>query len=70
MSVSLDKLKEKVEKIISASDSAEALLSGLSQEIRELKDDPVQLEALADRIDAEAEELSAAVLANTPAVEG
>ncbi len=48
-------------------DSAVALLGSLSQQIKDLANDPAALADLANSIDAQAAELAAAVTANTPA---
>jgi peptidoglycan hydrolase CwlO-like protein len=69
MSEQLDNLTAKVEKCNTVMDSAATLLGTLSSEIRSLKDDPAALEALANRLDVETEDLAAAILANTPAEE-
>jgi hypothetical protein len=47
-------------------DSAVTLITGLAQQIRDLQNDPVALAALANSLDAKANELAAAVAANTP----
>ena len=47
--------------------SAITLLNGLSAQIAALKTDPVALQALADQLNSKADELGAAVAANTPA---
>lgn len=47
--------------------SAVALLGNLSQQIRDLSTDPAALQALADQLDANTQQLAEAVVANTPA---
>lgn len=47
--------------------SAITLLTQLSQQISDLKNDPAELQALADGINSQASALAAAVQANTPA---
>jgi len=47
--------------------SAVTLLGSLSQQIRELSTDPAALQALADQLDANTQQLADAVVANTPA---
>ena len=66
MSKELDRLKASVEAENTVIASAEALLAGLAQQIRDLASDPAALNALADEVDAKTAELSAAVTANTP----
>lgn len=69
MSAALDRIRAEVEESRAVSQSAIALLNGLSAQIRDLKDDPAALEALADALDADTNALAAAVTANTPAAE-
>jgi peptidoglycan hydrolase CwlO-like protein len=69
MTVQLEKLTAEVEENTSVTASAIALLDNLSDQIRELKDDPAALEALASRLVTSGNELAAAVTANTPAEE-
>jgi hypothetical protein len=61
----IDRLAASVTAISGAADSAVALLNGLGQMIRDAADDPAQVNALADLVDAKASELGAAVAANT-----
>lgn len=63
----LDALLEKVRKIEETSDSLIAWSRGLAAELREFKDQPAEIEAIAARLDAQAEENAAAQLENTPA---
>lgn len=67
MSAALDKLTAEVAEMSSAVDSALSLIAGLAQQIRDLKDDPAKLEALAAELDAKQQEIASAVAANTPA---
>jgi len=69
MSAALDRLTAAVARNTSVDESAIALLNGLAQQIRDLKDDPAALEALATELEAKNSALSDAVTANTPAVE-
>jgi peptidoglycan hydrolase CwlO-like protein len=69
MSQEMDNLTSRVERCNTVMDSAAALLGTLSTEIAKLKNDPVQLQALADRLNAETDELAAAVASNTAASE-
>jgi len=63
----LNALASEVEQNGAAVDSAVALLSGLSQMLRDQAGDPAAVQALADQIDANTQRLAAAVTANTPA---
>lgn len=65
MSAALDRLEAEVSETKTAIDSAVTLIRGLSQQIRDLKEDPVALENLANELDAKTEELSQAVTENT-----
>ena len=62
----LDALKEKVEANGEVSQSAVTLIQGLAQQIRDAADDPAELEALANQLDAQSKSLGEAVAANTP----
>jgi chromosome segregation ATPase len=66
MSIELDNLTREVTEIGTTVDSAVTLITGLAQQIRDLQNDPVALAALANSLDAKANELAAAVAANTP----
>lgn len=65
--MTLDDLKAKVDAQTTVIKSAETLLGQLSTLIRDNSNDPVKLQAIADELDANSAELSAAVAANTPA---
>ena len=65
-SEALENLEREVMEIGTVVDSAVNLISGLAAEILRLKDDPAALEALASSLDGKANELAAAVSANTP----
>lgn len=67
MSKDLETIRASVERIETVGDSTIALVEGMAATIRDLKDDPAALEAFAARLDAQSEELAAAVAANTPA---
>lgn len=67
MSAQLDRLAAEVTETKTVAQSAIALLNGLAQQIRDLKEDPAALEALADELDSTQADLAAAVTANTPA---
>lgn len=49
-------------------ESAKALLGSLAQQVRDLSTDPAALQALADQLDAQSNDLASAVAANTPAM--
>lgn len=66
MSAELDRLSTEVAENATVIDSAVTLINGLAQQIRDLKDDPAALTALADSLDSKSNELAAAVTANTP----
>ncbi len=67
MSAILDRLTADVATLTSVDESAIALLNGLAQQIRDNAGDPAALAALADSLEAENANLSAAITANTPA---
>lgn len=64
----LDTLIEKVTRIEDRSDAIIALVHGLAAEIRRIGVDQVALDDLAKRLDAQAGEIDAAVVENTPEV--
>lgn len=64
--MTIDDLKAKVDAEKTVVDSAVALIKGLSAQLAAAKDDPAKVQALADALDAQTAELSAAVVANTP----
>lgn len=68
MSVELDTLVERVLAIETVGDSAIALLSDLKAKLDEAiaSEDPAALQALSDRLGAQAQELADAISANTP----
>lgn len=67
MSAEIDRLTASVASLTTAEQSSNALLAQLSQLIRDNANDPAALNALADSIDADTAEITAAVVANTPA---
>lgn len=67
MSQALERLTTEVAEMKTVNESAIALLGNLSQQIRDLKDEPAALEQLANDLDAQANALAAAVSENTPA---
>jgi hypothetical protein len=66
MSVALDKLTAEVSRNTAVDESAITLLNGLAQQIRDLKEDPVKLEALATELEGSSARLAEAVTSNTP----
>lgn len=64
----LDQLTADVAADTSAVNSAVTLINGLAQQIKDAGTDPVALKALTDQLEANTASLSAAVVANTPAV--
>lgn len=69
MSAALDKLRQEVAENTAAVASAEQLISGLAQQLRDAIGDEAALQALADELDANSNRLAAAVASNTPASE-
>src|SRR5690349_13322732 len=67
MSAQLDRLKQEVAESKTVTESAIAMIGNLAQQIRDLKDDPAALEALANDLDSQQQALAAAVTENTPA---
>jgi len=67
MSAELEALRAEVEENTAVDQSAITLLQGLAAQIEALKQDPVALQELADKLNASSEALAAAVAANTPA---
>lgn len=67
MSEALNKLTTEVTETKEVMASAVTLITGLADQIRELKDDPAALEGLATSLDDGSKALAAAVAANTPA---
>jgi hypothetical protein len=67
MTVELDNLTVQVKANEDLENSAITLLNGLSAQIAAIKNDPVAIQALADSLKANAANLSAAIIANTPA---
>lgn len=67
MAADLARLTAAVERDETVNQSAITLLNSLSQLIRDNADDPAALNALADKLDAQQQQLADAVVANTPA---
>lgn len=70
MSAALDKLRAEVAENTAAVASAELLISGLAQQLRDAIGDEAALNALADELDASSNRLAQAVSDNTPAAGG
>jgi hypothetical protein len=66
MEEQLENLRLQIERNTSVAGSAGTLISTLSQMIRDAADDPQQVRALADQVQATSDALTAAVEANTP----
>lgn len=69
MSAALDRITAEVSETRTAVNSVITLVTGLAQQIRDLKEDPAALEALANELDAAQAEIAAAVTENTPPTE-
>lgn len=67
IAMTLAEIQAKVDAEKTVIDSAVALLTSLSQTIRDHANDPAAMQKLADDIDAQTSELAGAVTANTPA---
>lgn len=65
---SLDTLEAQVAETTDIELSAILLIQGLADQLAAAATDPVKVQALADSLQASAERLSAAIVANTPAV--
>jgi chromosome segregation ATPase len=66
MSAELDQLTVDVKKTTDAEDSAILLLQGLAAQLAAIKNDPAAIQALSTTLSSKADELAAAVVANTP----
>jgi hypothetical protein len=67
MSAELDNLTDEVTRNAEVDQSAITLIKGIAQMLIEAKDDPVKIAALSASLKASADDLAAAVAANTPA---
>lgn len=65
--MTLQELKAKVDATIEVEKAAVVLIQGIAAQLAAAKNDPAAIQALADSLDSEAGELSAAITANTPA---
>lgn len=70
MSQALDNLRTEVEELGTVAQASNALLAGLSQQIRDNAEDPEALRQLAADLDGITASMSDAITANTPAQEG
>lgn len=70
MSAVLDALTANVTRVNTVADSAIVLLQNLKAQLDAAGTDPVALQALSDSLGTEADKISAAVTANTPAAPG
>lgn len=70
MSAELNNLKAQVAHNADVDQSAITLIQGLADQIVSLKDDPAALADLANQLQAQADSLAAAVVANTPSAGG
>lgn len=66
VSQELDDIKREVQESKSVTEGAAALIQSLADRILENKDNPAALEQLAQDLDAQSQQLAAAVQANTP----
>jgi hypothetical protein len=66
VSQELDDIKREVQESKTVTEGAAALIQSLADRILENKDDPAALEQLAQDLDAQSQQLAAAVQANTP----
>lgn len=67
MSKQIDDLTAAVKKDTEVESSAVTAIQGLAQQIKDAGGDPAKIAALADQINANADALAAAIVANTPA---
>jgi hypothetical protein len=65
MSVEMDAIEAQVTRMSTVVDSAVALINGIAARIDAVKEDPVKMAALADELRLDADDLAAAVAANT-----
>lgn len=66
LKVTLDELKAKVEAQTTVVQSVVTLLTDLAQRLRDAADDPAEIQAIADQVDANRQAMADAVVANTP----
>lgn len=68
MSQALDALALEVERNVTVTASAIALIHGIAAQLADLKDNPEEIMALATKLDASADALAAVIEANTEVV--
>lgn len=69
MNANVQRLQDDVSGLTSVVASANALIAGLAQQIRDNAEDPAALTAIADQLEASRDSLAQAVASNTPAAE-
>lgn len=67
MTAELQALTDQVTQTTALEESAIQLITGLAGQLEAAKEDPAQVQALADSLKAESAQLAAAIAANTPA---
>jgi cell division septum initiation protein DivIVA len=67
MSAELDALSAQVQENTDLEASAITLIQGIAEQLEAAKEDPAKVQALAESLKASAANLSAAIVANTPA---
>ena len=65
MSDALQHLQDKVEKTVGVADSAVVFINEAAAKLREFAGSPEKINAFADQLDAKADELAAAITANS-----
>lgn len=68
--IDLTNLEAAVARDKTVNESAITLLNGLSQALKDAKDDPAAIQAIIDQLDSQQQALADAVAANTPAAPG
>ena len=63
----LDALEAQVTRVTSLKESIKTYIKGLSDQIEANKLDPVKIQALADELDTDVNDITTAITANTPA---
>jgi uncharacterized coiled-coil protein SlyX len=67
IAMTLDELKVKVDNQTTVIGSVKTLLTNLSQRLKDAATDPAKVQAIADEISANSQDLADAVVSNTPA---
>lgn len=70
MTLEVDRLKQSVAALATVEEGVKTLLATLAADIRANAEDPAAINAVADQIDAQAADLTNAILINTPPVVG